>query len=473
MTQSGTGATTSLNPIDLSVFTGAVALPDAADRPRYEMPARGKPGIAAGVALPTTVEELRQIIRQAYAAGIRLLPQGANTGLVGASVPTTDGDTVVLSLDRLTGPVEINDGDATAVVAAGTRLSMLNDAARPFGLHLPVDLAPDPTIGGMIATNTGGSRVLHYGPMRAHVLGVEVVAADENATLFGGLADLRKDSRGVDIAHLVVGSGGTLGIVTRAVLALSPLPRRTETWWLSLSEPSQATPLFSALKAARPGTLTAFEFVSREALRCALTADGGPVNPFGDELPEGCVLAEWSSVDESSLDGLENDVADAFELGLLVDGVLVDAHSGWSLRHRVSDSVRTFGIVLGHDISTPRHALMAARAEGIEAIGAIVSEAIVCDFGHVGDGGLHLNVLFPHGTPAPTPASAAQIRGAVDTIVARYHGSYSAEHGLGPLNAERWLADTPLIEQRIVASIKAVVDPRSILGHPNHPYNRL
>lgn len=458
---------------DLSAFSAHVLVPDPSDRSRYEVPARGRSGVAAGVALPSNLEALRQIVREAFAAGIRLLPQGANTGLVGASVPTTDGDVVVLSLDRLNQTVHVNPTDATAVVSAGVRLSALNEAARPFGLHLPVDLAPDPTIGGMIATNTGGSRVLQYGPMRAHVLGVEVVAADADATVFGGLGELRKDSRGVDVAHLVVGSGGTLGVVASAVLALSRLPRRTEVWWLALGDPDQATALFDSLDSARPGTLTAFEFVSREALHCALTAPGAPPNPFGNDLPAACVLAEWSSTSEAALDGLETDVAAAFDHGLLADGILVDAAAGWALRHRVSDSVRTFGVVLGHDISTARHALMPARSEGIEAIRALAPEAVVCDFGHLGDGGLHLNVLFPHATDAPTPQLAARIRAAVDHVVVRHHGSYSAEHGLGPLNAARWLADTPLIEQRIVASIKSVVDPLSILGHPGHPYNLL
>ena len=141
------------------------------DLTRYEQPARGPAGRAAAVALPSSTAELREVVRDAVRAGTRLIPQGANSGLVGASVPPPTGDAVVVCLDRLDGVVEFDPTEGVAVVRAGTRLSALAEVAAPHGLHLPVDLAADPSIGGMVATNTGGSRVMRYGPMRAHVLG--------------------------------------------------------------------------------------------------------------------------------------------------------------------------------------------------------------------------------------------------------------------------------------------------------------
>lgn len=462
----------------VAVFAGAARtlVGGVDDVTRFETPARGPNGRAVLVVQPGTIDELREVARLAYATGTRLLPQGANTGLVGASVPPAgdpaDDPVVVLSCDRLDARPDIDAGGATAVVSAGTRLSVLNEAAAEHGLQLPVDLAADPAIGGMIATNTGGNRMLRYGPMRRYVLGVEVVAADESASVYGRLSAVRKDSRGLDTAQLAVGSGGTLGVIASAVIALVPLPRTTETWWLAVEEPAKTIELLALLDARRPGAISAFEFVAHSAMERTLAAPGAPANPFGTAVPAASILAEWSlDCDDGS--SIADDIDAAFASGLITDGRLVDGSSAWALRHGVSDGLRQFGVVLGHDISAPVGALMAMRAQAIEATARTAPRAVTCDFGHVGDGGLHLNVLFPTDVGPPTAEHAAAIRMTIDEIVARHGGSYSAEHGLGPLNAARWLADTPAIERRMVASLKSVVDPKGLLGHPSHPYNLL
>jgi len=443
------------------------------DLARFEQPARGAAGRVALVVQPASVDEVREVVRLAVGEGVRLIPQGANTGLVGASVPPADEAAVVLSTDLLAGPIRVDPVAASAVIGAGTRLSALNGAAAEHGLHLAVDLSADPAIGGMIATNTGGTRVLRHGPMRDHVLGVEVVAADEGASVFGSLGGLRKDSRGLDPMQLAVGSGGTLGVISAAVVSLTRRPLSAQTWWLAVAEPRLVVELLAHLEAARPGTLSAFEYVSRAALELTLTAPGSPPNPFGTELPPAAVLAEWSFASDEPAE-LAGDVAAAADAGLITDGRLVDQHGGWGLRHRVTESLRHHGTLLGHDVSAPRgEALMDVRGEAAAAVEAIAPGAVLCDFGHVADGGLHLNVLIPHALGPPTPELAARLRAAIDELVLARGGSYSAEHGLGPLNAERWLAATPAVEQRIVAALKSVVDPRRILGHPRHPYNLL
>ena len=215
---------------------------------------------------PVDRDEVRAVVRYAVAAGVRLVPQGANTGLVGASVAPSEQPCVVLSTERLRAPITIEVGDASATVLAGTRLSELNGAAERHGLHLPIDLGADPCLGGMVATNTGGSRVLRHGPMRHHVLGVEVVAADDDATVYGSLAGVRKDSRGIDPTQLVIGSGGTLGVVTAVTVALTPIPRATETWWLAVDDPAVVVDVLTFLDGRRPGTISAFEYLSANAL---------------------------------------------------------------------------------------------------------------------------------------------------------------------------------------------------------------
>jgi FAD/FMN-containing dehydrogenase len=301
---------------------------------------------------------------------------------------------------------------------------------------------------------------------------VQAVAADADATLFGSLDRLHKDSRGLDIAQMLVGSGGTLGIITAAVIALSPLPKHEETWWLALDDAADASQVFTTLYANRPNELSAFEFVSAEALSRTLALDGAPRNPFGDNVPNGAVLVEWSSQHRVPLENIEEAIARLASDRLIGDGVRTDAVSAWGIRHRVSESLRHYGVVLGHDISVPLNALMATRDAAIRAVREIAPHAVVCDFGHIGDGGLHLNVLLPADDPQLSTLRLT-IRSAIDEVVARFGGSYSAEHGLGPLNAQRWKSQTPRIEQEIIRSIKQVVDPNHLLGHPLHPYNQL
>ena len=218
--------------------------PDSSGRPAV------RHGRAALVVAPADIDEVRAVVRVASAEGVRLLAQGANSGLVGASVPPADPPTVVLSTERLRSAPVIDIDGTTATVAAGTRLSELNEAAAIHGLHLPIDLGADPAIGGMIATNTGGSRVLRYGPMRRYVLAAEVVAADDDASVFGSLAALRKDSRGLDATQLGDRLRGHAGCdhrggrrsrsAARVRRRRGGWPSRTPIAWSSCSPPSNA-----------------------------------------------------------------------------------------------------------------------------------------------------------------------------------------------------------------------------------------
>jgi FAD/FMN-containing dehydrogenase len=289
--------------------------------------------------------------------------------------------------------------------------------------------------------------------------------------VLGSRRRLRKDSRGIDAVQIAIGSGGTLGVITGAVVSLTPTPRSQQTWWLALADPDRVIELLRLLERSRTGTISAFEFVSGPALERTLGGPGSPANPFGSDVPSAAVLAEWSFDGDAAV--VEEDIDAANAAGLITDGRLVDSAAAWALRHRVSESLRALGVVLGHDVSVPRAALMQVRRRAIDAVAAVAADAVMCDFGHAGDGGLHLNVLFPTRIPPPTREQRAAVRRCIDDVVAAAGGSYSAEHGLGPLNAERWLATTPPIERRLVASLKDTVDPRRILGHPGHPYNRI
>jgi FAD/FMN-containing dehydrogenase len=426
------------------------------------------------VARPSSVDEVRAVVRWAIEHRVRLLPQGANTGLVGSSVPDESGEIVVLSTERLVAPLTIDPLEQVAHVGAGVRLGALNAAAAAHGLHLPIDLAADPSVGGMVSTNTGGSRVVRHGPLRAHVLDIGFVAADDDASWTPGGRHVRKDSRGVDLAHVLVGSGGALAVVTSATFALTPLPKRRSTWWI-IPTPGSEVALFERLMGL--GDLSAFELVSRAALAPLAEAAATTRLPFPlASVADAMVLAEWSTSSDTD-DALDRvaELLAAVSSGaeaLVVDAVEVPVAAAWSVRHAVSDSLRTAGVVVGHDVAVPRGAIAALRSAARAVVEQICPRAVLCDFGHAGDGGMHLNVVFPHSLEPPTPAERAQLREAFDALVAR-DGTYSAEHGLGPLNADTWLASTSTIEQAVIASLKDALDPHHLLGHPGHPYNRV
>jgi FAD/FMN-containing dehydrogenase len=434
----------------------------------YEQPWRGAAGKARAVVRPSSVDEVCDVVRWAVRERVRLLPQGANTGLVGASTPDRTGDAIVLSTERLITPLSVDPVERKAVVGAGVRLSALNAAAAHHGLHLPIDLAADPTLGGMIATNTGGTRVLRYGALRHHVLDVQSIAATNDADVFGHGTAVRKDSRGIDIGQLMVGSGGALGIVTQVTVSLTPLPTRRAAWWI-LPSPGREIDLLHFLERAGDG-LSAFELVSTNAMAAAGCAPEQARLPFPlDAIGDAAALIEWIGPGGEHVAELFEQAA---ERGLVRDAVEMPADSAWAVRHAVTDGLRSMGTVLGHDVAVPRRRIPEVRDQARAAVGNLVPRAQLCEFGHVGDGGLHLSVLFPHDVEPPTDAERSAIRCALDDLVAA-DGTYSAEHGLGPLNAQRWLATTSPMERAMVKALKETLDPHGILGHPQHPYNLL
>jgi FAD/FMN-containing dehydrogenase len=434
----------------------------------YEQPWRGEAGKARAVVRPSSLDEVRDVVRWAVRERVRLLAQGANTGLVGASTPDTDGRTVVLSTERLTSPLRIDLVERVAIVGAGVRLSALNAAAAEHGLHLPIDLAADPTLGGMIATNTGGTRVLRYGALRQHVLNVQSVAATTDADVFGHGTALRKDSRGIDIGQLMVGSGGALGIVTQVTVILTPLPTQRATWWILPTE-NREIELLHFFERAGDG-LSAFELVSTNAMMAASHAPERVRLPFPlDAITDAAALIEWIGSGSEHLAELFQQAA---ERGLVRDAVEMPADGAWAVRHAITDGLRTIGTVLGHDVAVPRRRIPEVRNVARATVAELAPRARLCEFGHVGDGGLHLSVLFPHDVEPPTEAERSAIRRALDDLVAT-DGTFSAEHGLGPLNAQRWLATTSPMEQAVVKTLKETLDPHGIFGHPQHPYNLL
>ncbi|HKK70281.1 MAG TPA: FAD-binding oxidoreductase [Candidatus Krumholzibacteria bacterium] len=415
------------------------------DRAPYEKGWRYGEGRARAVVLPSSTEGVAAVMRRCAEHGVRLQPMGANTGLVAASNPDASGEQLVMGLQRLDRIVGIDPVDRVAVVEAGVGLGTLNEALREYGLWYPIDLGADPQVGGMVATNTGGTRLVRYGDVRSNLLGVEVVLAD--GTVMRRLQPLRKNNTGLDPAQLFVGTSGSFGVITRAALDLAPLPVQTTTLLFAIDEGAVALDLLSRLERTLGDFLAAFEVISREAIEVTVRRGSRVRDPFPDRDPSMVALVEFAtSCTPERLDlptlvlGTVSGVA-ATVAGVDDDAILLEQDDAfWHLRHSVTEAIRLEGEVLAFDLSVPRSRL----AEFSEAIRRRVAERWpslrVCDYGHWGDGGTHVNLLIDPNDPAtrdlrPGSESWLSLQDSIYALcVEDFGGSYSAEHGVGPHN---------------------------------------
>jgi FAD/FMN-containing dehydrogenase len=452
----------------------SVVAPD--DMAFYEQGYRYGSGRAASVVRPVSIAEVRAVISYCCRNDVRFIVQGANTGLVGASNPDEIGDQVVINLTRLAGIENLDPLDRSATVLAGTRLSVLNAAARAHGLFFPIDLGADPTIGGMVATNTGGARMLRYGDVRRNLLGLEVVLADADATLVSSLAGLRKDNSGLDWKQLFVGTGGAFGLVTRARVELHPLPRRATAALVVPSEQEAIPRIIALLETALGDCLTACEGMSRNAMRAAFDHHPSLRDPFAGRLPDYALLVELgTSTPETILPDLDLALAEA--LAPAFEGVVPDIadvlvgrpEDFWAIRHSISDGIARSGRVIAFDIAVQRSKLPAFRTAALAMLARDFPLIQACDFGHCGDGGDHFNLVWP---TADLPAVAERgpvieaLRGAVyDLVVREFGGTYSAEHGVGPHNQHFHDRYKSAPERALSQRLKSMLDEKGLMGN--------
>ena len=448
---------------------GAVVA-EAHELARYEQGWRYGRGKALAAVRPSTTEETSKVLAFASAHRIRVIPQGANTGLVGGSTPDTSGEMLVLSLERMSRTLEVDAVDRTVVAGGGVLLSQLEVALAEKGLMFAIYLGADPTVGGMIATNAAGTRVLRYGDMRQSVLGLEVVLAD--GTVLDLMAPLRKNNTGLDARQIFIGTSGVFGVVTRAVLRAFPRPAQRATAFVGAADGSAVLRLLTHLESDAADVLTAFEVMSAAALAPVFRYQPRLRNPFGATLPPYTVLVELSTTlpaDRLALDDLLGSA-----LGALLEddpeGGISDVFPGkpadlWDVRHHVSESLRHEGEVVAFDISVPRAKVAEFVLAAREAI-AGYPFIRPCDYGHWGDGGVHLNLIWKkEDAPKPTAELKAELQPLIyDLAVVRFHGSFSAEHGIGPHNQAFYDRYTPALVREVCRELKRRFDPQGLLG---------
>lgn len=439
------------------------------DRARFETGWRYGKGTARCIARPASTAEVAATLRLCGEHGVRVVAQGANTGLVASSTPDATGTMVVLSLERLNQTIEVDRAGRTVLVDGGVLLSELNAALRPHGGWFPVDLGADPQLGGMIATNTGGTRLLKYGDVRHNLLGLEVVLGD--GRVLTQLNRLRKNNTGLDCKHLFVGTTGVFGVVTRAVLQWAPLPQQRATALVGCRDGDAVLALLQALEHGLGDVLSAFEVMSGNALAAVFAHQPALRAPFA-ELPRYTTLVELSSTLPASALPLESVLEE--RLGAFVetagdavpDVVVGKGDEFWSMRHHISESLRRAGRMLAFDISVPRSQLPGFTAAVERLLAAEWPAVALCDYGHWGDGGTHLNLVWDEaavGRPAAEVVAALQPR-IYELAVRTYDGSYSAEHGVGPHNQRFYdLYTDPLVKQ-FAALLGDFCDPDHRLG---------
>jgi FAD/FMN-containing dehydrogenase len=440
---------------------GVLTEPD--EMASYETGARYDRGRALAVLRPADTAQVSGAVAICVRHGLHLIAQSGNTGLVAGSTPDDSGTQVVLSLDRVTGVFSADIDNRSLTVGAGHRLSEVNRRLAADGLFFPIDLGADPGIGGMIATNTGGARFLRYGDVRANVLGLTVVLADGAGTVLDLGGPLYKNNTGVDWKQLFIGTCGAFGIVTKAVLKLHRLPRDQAAAILVPASGEAVLSLLRAMEERLGPELSAFEGMSGNAIRAALDHVPSLGNPFGGAVPDYAILAEISRArpargDEANAEDLLQEVlADIMETepDLLADARFGALERTWSLRHALSEGVKNAGRLIAFDLAFRRGDIMRFCDRMKAEMPARFPGVTICDFGHIGDGGVHFNlVVAPDNALATDPARECALRDWVfDVTVREFGGSFSAEHGIGRKNQRWYDLYTPDTQRRLATAL--------------------
>jgi len=446
----------------LACVPGLRLTTDAADLEHYgrDWTRRWMPAPLA-IAFPESVAQVQAIVQWANADGVAIVPSGGRTGLSGGAV-AANGE-LVLSLQRMSAVLAFDPIDRTITVQAGIALEAVHNAAREHGLAYPVDFAArgSASIGGNIATNAGGIRVIRYGNTREWVAGLKVVTGSgELLELNRGLV---KNSSGYDLRHLFVGSEGTLGIVVEATLRLTDPPPPSNVMLLALASFEGMMQVFAVFRERLE--LEAFEFFTDHALRHVL-AHGGQA-PF-DEMHPYYVVTEFAVGDEAREAAALAAFEQCLEQGLVSDGVISqsDAQAAqlWRLREDITESLARFR-PYKNDISVRISAMPAFLAETQALLAGEYPHFEVVWFGHIGDGNLHINVLKPEGTDdAAFIDQCGRVTDLLARSLVRHGGSISAEHGIGLVKKPYLLGTRSAAEIAAMRGIRQVLDPNGIMN---------
>lgn len=422
-------------------------------------------GKCAILARPKSVEETAAVVDICRQNGLSIVPQGGNTGRVGAATPDPSGKQVILSLTRMNAVRAIDPADYSMTVEAGCILQDIQNVASEANRLFPLSLGAEGscTIGGNIASNAGGINVLRYGNTRDLVLGIEAVLP--NGEIWNGLNSVRKDNTGYDLKHMLIGSEGTLGIITAATMKLFPKPNDRATALCSLSSLEACLELLELARTASGDALTSFELLAGITLQAAYDHVEAAKRPLA-ETAEWSILLEFSGsgAKGSMQSALEVMLEQAFDADLIYDAAIAQSEQQrreiWFLREAIVDAQFKLGPSTKHDIAVPVSHIPEFLHDSAKALEQFMPGIRPYPFGHVGDGNIHYNVTAPEGFPADRFASQTEnIHEIVHDIVAKMSGSFSAEHGIGQSKRREMLRYKQPVELALMRKIKDAFDP--------------
>ena len=427
-------------------------------------------GKALAVVQPGNTQEVADIVRFCRRYGVPIVPQGGNTGLVLGSVPDTSGKAVVISLARMKRIRETDLANNTMTVEAGCLLDDIHKAAQDADRMFPLSLASSGScmIGGNLAANAGGTAVLRYGTARELCLGLEVVMPDGG--IWDGLYKLRKNNTGYDLRDLFIGSEGTLGIITAAVLKLFPRPRTQQTAFIALDTLDDALRLLTIAQAFADGVLTTFELMSRYSLEL-VTRHFPELSPPLPLVQDYYVLMELSGTEpeEYIVNRFERLLQHAMEDAVICDAALAQtvaqSQSMWALRDNISAAQSREGKNIKHDIAVPTSLFTEFIETTDKQLQYRFPGCRIVTFGHLGDGSLHYNVGAPEGVKDDDfLLRQDEVNRIVYDNVIRLHGAISAEHGLGALKHDKNAAYKNEVEIRMMRLVKQAFDPDNLMN---------
>ncbi|MFN0044071.1 MAG: FAD-binding oxidoreductase [Alphaproteobacteria bacterium] len=419
---------------------------------------------------PASTAEVAEAVRLCAEARVAIVPQGGNTGLCGGATPHEGNAEIVLNLGRMNRVRALDALNYTITVEAGCILAQVQAVAADADRLFPLSLGAEGScqIGGNLATNAGGVAVLRYGNARDLVLGLEVVLAD--GRVLDGLTGLRKDNTGYDLKQLFLGSEGTLGIITAAVLKLFPRPREQATAICALENPEKAVALLARVRADSGDMITGFELMNRQCIALATARVPGVPEPLASPAPY-YVLVELSSAASASglKEALEASLGAALEAGTIADAAIASSQAQgramWRLREAIPESQKIAGGGIKHDVSVPVSAVPAFIREAELRVRAELPTMRVFVFGHVGDGNVHFNLVWPEGADREAfLARWPQFNRIVHDVAADFGGSISAEHGIGRLKREEFLRYAQPLEVEMMQRVKAALDPLGLMN---------
>jgi FAD/FMN-containing dehydrogenase len=427
-------------------------------------------GHALAVVAPADTAAVSRILAYCNERRIGVVPQGGNTGYVGGATPDASSSQVLMSLARLDRVRGVDAANNTMIAEAGCILANLQGAAAAADRYLPLSLGSEGScmLGGNLSTNAGGLNVIRYGMAREMVLGLEVVLAD--GRVLDTLTGLRKDNTGYDIKSLFLGAEGTLGVITAACLKLWPALRARATAFVAVRDPDAAVALLGSLREASGECVSSFELIPRIGIDLTTRHIPGVVDPLA--APSAWyVLCELSSARaDAPLDTiLEKTLAAALDTGAVADAALAtnerEREAFWRLRESIPEAQRKDGASLKHDISVP----VSQVPRFIETAGSWVEQhipqGVLVAYGHLGDGNLHFNINQRAGTQAfQLQAVESKLKRAVHDLVQQFHGSFSAEHGIGQLKVFELERYANPVELDLMRRVKQAFDPNGIMN---------